>query len=153
MAAAFRLATLLRLRTMQEDQAAAELGRANGEAHAARRRVEATTRRLAEAGVPDGMTASAWRAVAASRAALRRDVEAAGAVALAAAATVAERERQWQDARARTRPYERLEERHVEQTTAAELAAEQLALDEAAGRSRAPQAPGTTSDRGTRSER
>lgn len=126
----FRLASLLRLRRLQEDQAAIELAKAAAERLRASERAERHHRDLAGHRTPGITSAAGWTASVAARAAL----SAASRQAAAEAATAADRAdaatSTWQDARRDTAALERLEERHDAEVAADRLRAEQLHLDE-----------------------
>ncbi len=130
----FRLASLLRLRKITEDDAAARLGaaaaaRMRADAHRARAIEDLSGHQLdSDVGV------ATWRASAAARAALRQNLLAATALSATAAVHVAERETEWQAARARSVPLEKLEERHDERVATEDLRLEQIELDEVASR-------------------
>lgn len=130
----FRLASLLRLRKITEDDAAARLGQAS----AARLRADAhRARAIADLGghqLDSEVNIATWRASAAARSALRQNLLAATAMSAASAARVAEREAEWQAARAQSVPLEKLEERHGERVVAEDLRLEQIELDEVASR-------------------
>ena len=139
MSRTFRLAGLLRLRSMAEDRAAAEL------AAAARLRAAADARRLetevmlGAASMPARADELHFRAAVASRAALggllaerRTDVRAADEVVRAA-------DDAWTTARIRTKALTRLEERHAAQVRAQDERAEQIVLDEVGARMHAAQ--------------
>lgn len=141
MATPFRLAGLLRLRAMQEEQAAAELARANASLRAAERRERRTAQALAESELPERADDLSWQAAVAGRAA------ASGLLteAVAARDTVDFRVRRatgdWSDARASALMIRKLEERHQAALEAEELRLEQLVLDEAASRRAVPTMP------------
>lgn len=139
MADKFRLAGLLRFRKLQEDQAAAELGRANAQTARARAHARAAAEALGSHSTPDAMDVRAWQAALAGRAALRTDVDVATALVARAARTAQEREDEWKAARSRSVPLEKLEERHAERVAQEELAADQIVIDEAASRVRPPE--------------
>lgn len=130
----FTLAGLLRLRQVQEDRAAAELGHAERERVRREERARATGDRLAASHLPLEADESSWLAAVASRltlhALLDEDTQQAAAAQGAAAASRA----QWTAARQAERSVERLEEHHETRERAAELKSEQQALDEIAGR-------------------
>lgn len=130
----FRLASLLRLRKITEDDAAARLGQAS----AARMRADAHRARAIEElsghQLDSDVAVATWRASAAARAALRQNLLAAAAMSAAAAVQVAERETEWQGARAKSVPLEKLAERHDERVVAEDLRLEQIELDELASR-------------------
>lgn len=138
MADKFRLAGLLRFRKLQEDQAAAELGRANGETARARAHARAAAEALGAHAVPGAVDVQAFRAALAGRAALRTDMDVATALVANAARAAKEQEDVWKAARARSLPLEKLEERHAERVAQDELAADQLVIDEAAARVQPP---------------
>ena len=129
----FRLAGLHRLRKMQEDATRAELACARATA-VQRRREDQRVRAVLGDSAVEVASAEAVQSIAAARASsssmlgeldalLARDEE---AVAVAAAAHA--------DARSRTRQLEKLEERHDARVRTESLRAEQLVLDEHAGR-------------------
>jgi flagellar protein FliJ len=126
----FRLAGLLRLRALQQDDAAADLARAN----AARRQAAelAVRHREALAGhrMPDESGALAWTAAAAARAALSTaSIESAEHAELAAQ-EAGQATDAWHSARARTRALEHLEVKHQDSLVTAARDAEQRRLDE-----------------------
>ena len=135
----FRLAGLLRFRRLQEDQAAAELGRANGETARARAQARNAALALGSHSIDGTVAVTAWHAALAGRAALRTDMDVATALVASAARVAAEREAEWKAARARSLPLEKLEERHAERVAEQELAADQIVIDEAASRVRPPE--------------
>lgn len=130
----FRLAGLLRLRKLQEEQAAAELGRAIGTRERALARAEKARRELGGHSVPEAVDVATWRAVVAARSALHQNVVMATAVVTTAEHDVTEREDAWQETRVRMVPLEKLAEKHEQRVTAEDLRAEQIVLDEAASR-------------------
>ncbi|WP_422934679.1 flagellar export protein FliJ [Sinomonas sp. P47F7] len=144
----FRLAGLLRLRQLEQDQAAARFGAAN-----ARQRALAVRE---EAGRADGDrissdvdTSAALRAVAAARASSTSML-----AELRALAELAESERdaaqlEFAAARARTIGLEKLEARHAEAAAAAELAVEQGVLDELGATRRGQQSPARPAEEAT----
>jgi flagellar FliJ protein len=125
----FPLAGLLRLRQLEQDQAAARFGAANARLRALSAREETAltgTERIAS----DVESSASLRAVAAARASAMSML-----ADLHTLAEVAESERddaqlELAAARARTVGLEKLEARHAEAVAAAELAAEQGVLDE-----------------------
>jgi flagellar FliJ protein len=125
----FPLAGLLRLRRLEQDQAAAHFGAVNAQLRAASGRQDSAV--AESAGSPSEVADStALRAVAATRAA-----SASMLVELQALTSLAEREAQraLQElgaARVRTTGLEKLEARHRAEVAASELAAEQTVLDE-----------------------
>jgi flagellar FliJ protein len=135
----FRLASLLHLRVMAEDRAAAELAAAARLRAAADARRHATEVMLGSASLPGHSDELHFHAAAASRAALgsllmerRSEVQATDAdVAVANAA--------WTAARVQTKALERLEERHDAQVREQDERAEQLVLDEVGARMRTAQ--------------
>jgi len=134
----FRLASLLRVRQLQEDEAAATLASANRAASEAQQRSARASARLAGAALDGSVPVGVWQAVTAARAAMRRELEDAEALLRARRAACADAEKSWLAARGRVKTFERLEEQHDAQVAADELAEEQKALDEAAGRRPAP---------------
>ena len=134
MAAGFRLGGLLRLRRLQEDQAAAELAQANARRRSAELRRLATEEMLSGQVLPPRGDLLSWQASVAGRAALTGLVgEASLAVAVAAARAGVAAD-QWSGARTRAVTLTKLEERHTVTVRAEEERVEQLLLDEAAAR-------------------
>lgn len=130
----FRLASLLRVRKLQEDEAASRLANANRDVSEARERTARASARLAGSTLDGSVPVGVWHAITASRAAMRRELEDAQSLVSVSCATRDDAERAWLEARGRVRTFERLEEQHDAQVAADELAEEQKALDEAAGR-------------------
>ena len=111
----FRLAALLRLRTLQEDDALAGLGQAqHGLVQAAATTVASRETLRASGPVPSG-SGSTFLAAAASRAALAVAVSDSTALQRDAEHVVEASRAAWQAARARSRAVSRLEDKHVEQ--------------------------------------
>ncbi|HEX7807002.1 MAG TPA: flagellar export protein FliJ [Cellulomonas sp.] len=143
----FRLASLLHLRGMAEDRAAAELAAASRLRAAADARRHDTEVMLGSASLPGHSDELHFHAAAASRAALgslltERRSEVQTADAEVAVASIA-----WTAARVQTKALERLQERHDAQVRAEDERAEQMVLDEVgarmlAARADARQAPG-----------
>lgn len=134
MAAAFRLAGLLRLRRLQEDQAAAELARTHAERRAAAHRRDETAQLLAGTSFPVHGDELVWRAAVAGRASLAGLTTEATAALAAVESRVDQATGEWSAARTRATTLSKLEERHEVLVRAEEEAAEQLVLDEAASR-------------------
>ncbi|HEY8722015.1 flagellar export protein FliJ [Pengzhenrongella sp.] len=129
---AFRLAGLLRLRRLQEDQAAARLASANAALRSAQAHRDARAVALADALLPDGDQRAFGRAVV-GRTALRfllvEAIElAAGAREVAQVSTT-----QWQATRSRSVGLEKLEDKHVLLVRYEDDRTEQIVLDEIAG--------------------
>lgn len=132
MAGMFRLAGLTHLRRMQEEQAAAELARANAEARAAQERRRETAEMLSDATFPHSGDELVWRAAVAARTSLSGLVTESQAAIILAQQRVAAATDEWSEARTRATTLGKLEERHEQATRAEEEHAEQLVLDEAA---------------------
>ena len=130
----FRLAALLRLRKLQEDQAAADLGTATRESESARSRRERAVKDLTAQTLTGLSDMTTWRAAAAARSAFSQNVTLLSAVVATTAEAVRAREADWVTARIRAVPLEKLEERHGERVAIEDLRTEQLELDEAASR-------------------
>jgi flagellar FliJ protein len=139
---AFRLSGLMRFRKLQEDQAAADLASANASRRRADARRAAATRDLTIHEFQTDLGVAVFRASVASRAALRSFATEASVAVEVAETEVQQRELAWSDARKRSVPLEKLSERHAERESVEDLRAEQLALDEIAGRGPAGTAPG-----------
>lgn len=147
--AAFRLGGLLRLRRLQEDQAAAELARANARRRAAEVRRDASQEMLAQGLLPQHGDVLTFQAGVAARAAMTGLVGEA-VIALQATTDHAGRATEtWSDARTRAVTLSKLEDRHTASVQAEELRLEQLVLDEAAARRHltAQDAPSTEENR------
>ena len=125
----FSLAGLLRLRQLEQDQAAARFGAANARLRGLAVREEAA---LADGDriASDVDSSAALRAVAAARASsmsMLADLRTLGEIAQSERD---EAQLEFAAARARTIGLEKLEARHAEAVAAAELGAEQAVLDE-----------------------
>lgn len=134
MARHFRLAGLMRLRKLQEDQAAAALAEANQLRRQAERRRADTLSALSGSALPTQSDPQAWRASVAARAALNSLLVEASAASREAEAQVDVEQGRWSQAKARSTALEKLSERHDEQVAFEENRAEQYVLDEAAAR-------------------
>ncbi|GIG27659.1 flagellar export protein FliJ [Cellulomonas marina] len=140
----FSLAGLLRLRGMAEDRAAGRLAQTRAVRGAAATQLARAESDLAASGMPDGADVRLWQAGVAGRAALGALLGERRVQLVAADDEVAVAQEAWTLARRETRAVERLAERHAEQVRAEDLRAEQLVLDEIAGR--APAGGGTDRD-------
>lgn len=144
MSRAFRLAGLLRLRSIAEEQAAATLADRTRGRDAAAARSRATEQALGGAQFTVDMSSVTMQAVVASRLALsallvdhraqvgqaQDEVDAADAV--------------WAEARTRTRTLEKLQDKHEAAARVEEQRAEQVVLDEIAGRRAGVRTPAVT---------
>ncbi|WP_336857749.1 flagellar export protein FliJ [Sinomonas albida] len=141
----FPLAGLLRLRQLEQDQAAARFGAVNARFRALAGREEAA-REQADGITSEVDSSAALRAVAAARASSMSMLADLRALSELAASEREDAQVEFAAARARTIGLEKLEARHSEAVAAAELAAEQGVLDElgtaAGGASRRPQTVG-----------
>jgi flagellar FliJ protein len=147
----FPLAGLLQLRGRAEERAAAELASARREQARLAAVRAATLADLSRATTPARGDDLAWLAATSSRVALAALLSERDGLVHAADAVVEDCTQQWSIARRDVRALERLEERHVEAWTSQELHTEQAALDEVAGRSSGPTAPGAASGSEVRS--
>lgn len=129
----FRLAGLLRLRKLQEDNVRAQLARTRA-TELQRRRSEQRVRNVLGESAVDATSAEAVQSIAAARASSSSMLGELDALLAQDVAAVAEAEAAHAAARARTVQIEKLEERHAARARAGELRAEQLVLDEAAAR-------------------
>jgi flagellar protein FliJ len=111
----FRLATLLRLRSMQEDAALADLGRARQGLASAQAATTASREAVRVAGPSPSGSAAVFLAAAASRAALAVAVGDSIVAEQTAGQQVAASRGSWQAARTRSRAVGRLEDKHEEQ--------------------------------------
>lgn len=130
----FRLASLLRLRSAQEDQAAAALAREAAARLAASQVVRGRQHGLAGHRLPDQGTNVEWTASVAARAALSSAHRDAVDTFALAQERVSEAESTWGEARQRTRSLEHLAEVHAAAAAKEGARREQLALDEHASR-------------------
>lgn len=131
MAKVFPLAGLLRLRHLQQEQAAAELAAANARLRAAsaRRSRAREALELSTSSVHDTATLGALAAARASSRSMLADLD---VLRGRYEAEAAEAERDYGAARLTARPLEKLEAKHDEAVRADELRAEQSTLDELA---------------------
>ncbi len=135
---AFRLAGLLRLRELQEDQAAARLAAANAVLREAERRRADTLTALVRHALPDAADSGAWRLSVTGRASLAHLLADAGVAVADAGVRVGEHTADWSAARSRSVGLEKLRDKHREEVALEDGRAEQLALDEVASRSARP---------------
>lgn len=134
MSRAFRLAGLLRLRALAEEQAAAQRATSVRGRDAAAARAAATQTALGSAVFPEGTDARGVQAVVASRLALSALLVDRRAQVLVAQDEVDAADAAWSAARTQTRTLEKLQEKHEAAVRVAEQRAEQIVLDEVAGR-------------------
>jgi flagellar FliJ protein len=130
---AFRLAAVLRVREIQERQAKGEVGLAQQALLGAQQ--EAAQRlALAQRWRPTpGVSVEQFRAELAHGLTLGANVTTANLAVTAAEEVLAQRQTDWQHAKQRVKPLERLAEHHTEALTAADLKTDQAAADEIAG--------------------
>jgi len=131
---AFRLAGLLRLRALAEEQAAAQRAVSVRGRDTAAARVTATEAALASAGFAPLSDGPGMQAVVASRLALSALLVDRRAQVLVAQDEVDAADAVWSEARTRTRTLEKLQEKHDAAVRVEEQRAEQVVLDEIAGR-------------------
>ena len=129
---AFRLAALLRLRTMQEDAALAGLGRARQGLASAEGATAASRQAVRVAGPAPSGSAAVFLAAAASRAALAVAVSDSIVLEQTAGAEVEASRAGWQAARSRSRAVARLGDKHQEQQRIDLARREQAESDELA---------------------
>lgn len=130
----FRLAGLLRLRALQEEQAAATLALANADAKRAGEHHQETRNVMAGTLFPDHGDENQWRAAVADRAAMASLV---GDAAIAVQVATRRSElaaADWTEARTSVATLDKLADRHDVAVKAEDERAEQLVLDEAASR-------------------
>lgn len=127
----FPLAGLLRLQHLHEDAAAIELASANARTSATRARQRAARLELAE--VPTEVAnAAALSSVAAARASSRSMLADLAAVSAENLTRTEQAQQAFNAARSQSVRLEKLETKHEERETVAELQAEQTAIDEIA---------------------
>ena len=136
--AQFPLAGLLRLRGIELDAASGRLAGANRKVQESRER---RARSVSSLGACDAHPADgpALLAIAAARSAARSQLAALDALITTADAEQQAAQAQYRDAKMRTVPLEKMAARHRLEQAAAELKAEQSALDESATRRAAAQ--------------
>ncbi|PYI66859.1 flagellar export protein FliJ [Arthrobacter livingstonensis] len=127
----FRLAGLLRLRKLQEDQASASLARANDNRKSHARRLASARGELADS-ASDAGSAAALSAAAAARAASRSLLLELRSLATTLEAEADSAQAVLLEAKTAASSLEKLEERHQLDSVSAELLAEQGFLDELA---------------------
>jgi flagellar FliJ protein len=131
MARDFRLAGLLRLRQVQQDQAASDLAAANDRARESAARQNRVRATLGGVGV-DATSSNVLYAIAAARSSSRSMLAELTAVESRDRAAVDDAAAAYAQARARSLGLEKLETRHNEARTTEDLAAQQSAIDEIA---------------------
>ncbi len=129
----FKLAGLLRARTVQEEQARRDLGAAQSRLSAASTAVQHRQAALASAGAPHGGSASVFLAQVASRASLAVSVSDAVAARALMADDLDDARSDWLKARMRARAVERLAERDRLLRQQERARTEQLLSDDLAG--------------------
>lgn len=134
MSRAFRLAGLLRLRALAEEQAAARLAGATRTRDDAAARRAATEAALGGARFPESADGLGMQAVVASRMALSALLVDQRARVVVTQDAVDAADAEWSAARTRTRTLEKLQEKHEAAAQVEEQRAEQVVLDEIAGR-------------------
>ena len=127
----FPLAGLLRLRQLQQDQAATGMARANSRSEEARSR-RAAARKDLGGSAETAVSSASLRAIAAARASSQSMLADLDALAAAAAADLEEARAEYTQARRMAVGLEKLELRHGAELAAADLHAEQGVLDEIA---------------------
>jgi len=132
---AFRLAGLLRLRTLQEDGAAAALAVSNAALRTAEEDRRATLATLAGHVMPASADPAGWRTSVTARGALTHLLADAAIDVRDAGERVAADTTVWSAARSRSVGLEKLQEAHTAAVRAEDDRAEQHAIDEVAARS------------------
>ena len=128
----FRLATVLRARQAKEDALRGEVLAARAALREAELMVERRGEVLRGRHLPESTLARAYVAAISARQALAGELFAAQRVVAAAQEAVAEKLHDYTEASQARRAVEKLEERHKAERTAAELAEDQLLVDELA---------------------
>jgi flagellar FliJ protein len=131
---AFRLAGLLRLRELQEDQAAARLAASHAVLRDAERRRRDTLDTLVRHAMPEHADAGVWRLSVTGRASLSHLLADAGVAVADAGVRVGQDTADWSGARSRSVGLEKLRDKHREAVALEDGRAEQHALDEVASR-------------------
>ena len=130
----FRLAGLMKVRKLEEDQAAAELARRTIAAQVAATRRESSLSALTTQYLPDQSDARSWQVSVAARAAASAALTDARAAERSASHAEDGARLAWNGAHTATSVLSKLEHRHVVEQTREELEAEQKVLDEIAQR-------------------
>ncbi|GAA3398831.1 cell envelope biogenesis protein TolA [Cryptosporangium minutisporangium] len=128
----FRLATVLRARQAKEDAVRGEVLAARAALREAELAAERSGEVLRGRHLPDAALARTYIAAISARQALASELFAANRVTAAAQEAVAEKLREYTDASQARRAVEKLKERHAAEQAAAELAEDQLLVDELA---------------------
>jgi len=131
MARGFRLAGLLRLRQVQEEQAASDLAAANARARENAARQNRARATLGGSGA-DATSSTVLYAIAAARSSSRSMLAELEAVDQRNQETVSAAASAYAAARARSLGLEKLEARHTENQNALDIAAQQAVVDEIA---------------------
>jgi len=131
MARTFRLAGLLRLRQVQEEQAASDLAAANTRARENAARQNRARAALGGVGA-DATSSNVLYAIAAARSSSRSMLAELEAVDQRNQQTVTAAAAAYASARARSLGLEKLEARHIENQNADDVAAQQAVVDEIA---------------------
>ena len=131
MARDFRLAGLLRLRQVQQDQAASDLAAANDRARESAARQNRVRATLGGVGV-DATSSNVLYAIAAARSSSRSMLAELTAVESRDRAAVDDAAAAYARARARSLGLEKLEARYIENRNADDVAAQQAVVDEIA---------------------
>jgi flagellar protein FliJ len=129
----FKLAGLLRVRAVQEEQARRDLGASQVRLQRATDQLRQRHEALAAAGGPSGGSASVFLAAVASRSSMAASVSHAAALLQATEGELSYARDQWLHARVRARAVERLAERHAADEQVAAGRAEQAFNDDLAG--------------------
>ena len=129
----FKLAGLLRVRTVQEEQARRDLGAAQVRLQRSGETLRQRQEALAGAGAPPSGSAAVFLAGVAARTSLAAAVNEAVALRATSDLELTYARDQWLHARMRARAVERLSERHALEEQAAFGRAEQAVSDDLAG--------------------
>lgn len=129
----FSLKGLLRVRTVQEEQARRDLGAAQGRLERALRSMREQQHAVSAAGATPSGPAGVFLAGAAARAGMAAAVNDAVAYSAACERDLERARSDWMEARVRARAVERLAERAREAEQVEQLRAEQLLSDDLAG--------------------
>jgi len=128
----FRLATVLRARQAKEDAVRGEVLAARAALREAELQAERSGEVLRSRHLPEAALSRSYVAAISARQALAAELFAAHRVTAAAQDAVAEKLREYTEASQSRRAVEKLKERHAVERAAAELAEDQLLVDELA---------------------
>ncbi len=148
-ARSFRLATVLRVRRIQEEQARGALAQARGAIVLAEDDARMRAVRASATALPSTAGASAYLAAVAHGLALASDAATARAAVAEVEAVAEEKQGEWREAAGKVKPLEHLEEAHREELRRSDERQAQAVQDEIAGARHASNTRGSRTGNGT----